>query len=80
MRNIQLLARKLSGEATTEELAELDELLTRHPEGIYYAELISQLWEDEKMRTPADTDLLYLRHIARHRPELRGLRKLDQSQ
>jgi len=75
-RIIQLLARKLSGEATAEELAELDELLTRNPEGVYYAELISQLWDEEKMRAPTDTDIFYLKHIARHRPDFRGLGKL----
>lgn len=68
-RIIQLLARKLSGEATAEELAELDDLLTRNPEGMYYAELISQLWGEEKMRAPTETDIAYLKHIARHRPD-----------
>jgi ferric-dicitrate binding protein FerR (iron transport regulator) len=75
-RIIQLLARKLSGEATVEELTELEELLTRNPEGVYYAELISQLWDEEKMRAPSDTDIFYLKHIARHRPDFRGLGKL----
>jgi ferric-dicitrate binding protein FerR (iron transport regulator) len=70
-RIIQLLARKLSGEATVEELAELDELLIRSPEGVYYAELISQLWDEEKMRSPTDTDIAWLKHIARHRPDFR---------
>ena len=76
-RIIQLLARKLSGEATSEELAELDELLTRNPEGVYYAELIGQLWDEEKMRAPTDKDIFYLKHIARHRPDFRGLGKLS---
>lgn len=75
-RIIQLLARKLSGEATAEELAELDDLLTRNPEGVYYAELISQLWDEEKMHAPTDTDIFYLKHIARHRPDFRGFGKL----
>jgi ferric-dicitrate binding protein FerR (iron transport regulator) len=74
-RIIQLLARKLSGEATPEELNELDQLLTRAPEGIYYAELITQLWDEEKIpgvtRTITDTDISYLRHLARHRPQFR---------
>jgi len=67
-RIIQLLARKLSGEATAEERAELDLLLTRNPEAVYYAELMMQLWDEEKIRTITDTDMSYLRHIARHRP------------
>jgi ferric-dicitrate binding protein FerR (iron transport regulator) len=75
-RIIQLLARKLSGEATVEELSELEELLTRNPEGVYYAELISQLWDEEKLRTPSDMDIFYLKHVARHRPDFRKLGKL----
>ena len=74
-RIIQLMARKLSGEATAADLDELNELLTRHPEAIYYAELITQLWDEEKMpgvnKTITDTDISYLRHLARHRPEFR---------
>ena len=74
-RIIQLLARKLSGEATPEELNELDQLLTHDPEGIYYAELIIQLWDEEKIpgvdRTITDTDISYLRHLARHRLQFR---------
>ena len=71
-RIIQLLARKLSGEATVEEMAELDELLTHNPEGVYYAELICRLWDEEKMRDLLDTDIAYLKHIARHRPVFRS--------
>lgn len=67
-RIIQLLARKLSGETTAEEKAELDRLLTRNPEAVYYAELMIQLWDEEKIKTITDTDIFYLRHIARHRP------------
>jgi transmembrane sensor len=74
-RTIQLLARSLSGEATPEELNELDQLLTHDPEGIYYAELITQLWDEEKIpgvnSAIADTDISYLRHLARHRPQFR---------
>jgi len=72
---IQLLARKLSGEASAEELNELDQLLTHDPDGAYYAELITQLWDEEKIpgvnRTITDTDMSYLRHLARHRPPFR---------
>jgi transmembrane sensor len=72
---IQLLARKLSGEATPEELDELDRLLTHDPDGAYYAEVITLLWEEEKIpginRTITDTDISYLRHLARHRPQFR---------
>ena len=72
-RIIQLLARKLSGEATPEELSELDQQLTHDPEAVYYAELITQLWDEEKIpgidKTITDTDISYIRHLARHRPQ-----------
>jgi hypothetical protein len=67
-RIIQLLAKKLSAQATAGEKAELDLLLTRNPEAVYYAELMTQLWDEEKIRTITDTDMSYLKHIARHQP------------
>ena len=74
-RIIQLLARKLSGEATPEELNELGQLLTQDPDSAYHAEVITQLWDEEKIRgvnrTFTDTDMSYLRHLARHRPPFR---------
>ena len=73
-RIIQIIARKLSGEATEDERAELDLLLARDPEAIYYVELITQLWEEEKIREigsreVTDTDMAYFKHLARHRPK-----------
>ena len=72
-RIIQLIARKLSGEATPSERMELDQLLTRDPEAVYYAELITQLWDEEKIRENSsgeisDVDVAYLQHLARHKP------------
>ena len=68
-RIIQLLARKLSGEATAAERMELEDLLTGQSEAHYYAELIHQLWEEEKIREVPATDIAYLRHLTRHRLE-----------
>lgn len=63
----------MSGEATADERAELDQLLTRDPEAIYYVELITQLWDEEKIREISsrevtDTDIAYLKHLARNQP------------
>jgi len=63
-----LLARKLSGEATAEEKAQLDQLLTRNPEAVYYAELMTQLWDEGKIRAGTNTDAAWLKHISRHKP------------
>jgi ferric-dicitrate binding protein FerR (iron transport regulator) len=40
----QLIARKLSGEATPEEVRELESLLKEHPESHYFFELFSDYW------------------------------------
>ena len=66
-RIIHLLARKLSGEATPEELAELDLLLIHQPELTYHAEMLTQLWNEEKMRPAARTENPWKRHMSRHR-------------
>jgi transmembrane sensor len=72
-RIIQILARKLSGESTPAERAELERLLVSDPEAVFYVELISQLWEDQKVkeitsRPVTETDIAYLKHIARFGP------------
>lgn len=81
-RIIQLLSRKLSGESTPGERAELDRLLATDPEAVFYAELIGRLWDDERVRELStrhitETDIAYLKHIAKHGPVFRrpGLRK-----
>lgn len=50
-----LLAKKLSGEITTEELAGLEKLMKENPEWIYAAEHIENLW-NLKLKEEADYD------------------------
>jgi transmembrane sensor len=68
-RFIELIARKLSGEAALEELSELDNYLLHNPEAFYYTELISQLWQEENTAFDFDVETDYLKHIARHHTE-----------
>lgn len=42
-----LMARKLSGEASAEELQELEQLLWQHPEGNYSMEVMQDLWKSK---------------------------------
>ncbi|CAM4340223.1 FecR family protein [Pedobacter westerhofensis] len=42
---IELLARKMAGEATAEELKQLDELILRYPDAVYYEEILKEIWE-----------------------------------
>ncbi|WP_123848692.1 FecR family protein [Chitinophaga lutea] len=59
----QLMARKLAGEATAAELAELDHLLATRPEFLFQAELLQQLWQ--KGEQPAETGDSYQQHRRR---------------
>lgn len=44
-RIIELLARKMAGEATPEELEQLQELISKYPDGVYYEEILKEIWE-----------------------------------
>ncbi|WP_343699851.1 FecR domain-containing protein [Chitinophaga sp.] len=44
-RIIQLITRKLSGEASPEEIEELDALLKEYPENAYFLSLLAEYWE-----------------------------------
>jgi len=69
-RIIELLARKLAGEATKSELEELNDLITRYPDSVYYEEFLEQLWlnSDEQTDIP-DVDQAYLAHTLKFRDE-----------
>ncbi|QJD97927.1 DUF4974 domain-containing protein [Mucilaginibacter robiniae] len=66
-RILELLARKMAGEATITELSELENLLKQYPDGLYYEELIRQLWMNKSAKD--DTDAAYLLHTLKH-PEI----------
>lgn len=66
---IELIARKLSGEASAEELDELNNSLLHNPESIYYTELISSLWKEQNTAFNSDIEADYLKHLERHQPE-----------
>jgi ferric-dicitrate binding protein FerR (iron transport regulator) len=70
---IELLARKLAGEATEEDLAQLDQLLIAHPEAVFYAELLMQVWREGKEKDTAPSEKTYQQHIARFQPAFEPL-------
>lgn len=43
-RIVELLTRKIAGEATTDELGELSYLLSQYPDAVYYEALLEQVW------------------------------------
>jgi len=61
----QLLILKLSGEASIEELDELDHLLQQHPDLALHAASVESIWKSKGTRAPADTDHLFNRHLQR---------------
>ncbi|SDM51916.1 FecR protein [Daejeonella rubra] len=44
-RIVELLTRKIAGEATPDELGELSYLLTKYPDAVYYEALLEQVWD-----------------------------------
>ena len=60
-----LLAKKLSGEATIEQLTELDALTEKHPEWINAAEMLSTLWQQSLPSENAEAQKFFERHIQR---------------
>jgi ABC-type antimicrobial peptide transport system permease subunit len=64
-----LLARKLAGEASAEELTELQELLQQHPDIAYTAQLMTDYWalEEQKEKT-ADAPSRLLQRVSEQNP------------
>jgi putative ABC transport system permease protein len=58
-----LMARKLSGEATPEELAELTRFQQQHPEITYSLQVLSDLWHTQQ-KEPSE-EAAYQRHLTR---------------
>ncbi len=70
-RIVELLTRKIAGEATPEELGELAYLLKKYPDSVYYEALLGQVWdlgamEEEKV----DLDSVYRNHRKKFKAEL----------
>jgi len=65
---IELLALKLSGEATPEDLSELDDLMAKSPESVYHEELLNQLFHNKEEE--ADNDYHYNLHRLKYQDKL----------
>jgi len=65
---IELLARKMAGEATPEELLVLEELIASFPDAVYYEELLNELWRQSPVHAmgKAETDRLLTQHLHRY--------------
>lgn len=61
----ELLSKKLSGEATAEELAELETLLRQDPETHYAAQHLSDLWQQESAAPLHQREQAFADHLDR---------------
>ena len=60
-----LFAKKLTGEATPEELRELEILLRNNPELHYPMQTITDLWNDTRYRNKKEAEIAFTRHLDR---------------
>ena len=59
-----LLSKKLSEEATAEELRELEQLLIKHPDQVYPAEQMEKLWSQKTaLRDDYDAEIAFEHHL-----------------
>jgi len=65
---IELLALKLSGEATPQDLADLEELMAESPESVYHEEILRQVFAAEEEQF--DNDYHYNRHRLKYQDQL----------
>src|SRR5688572_20313648 len=71
-----LLAKKITDEATTEEIQELEELMRLHPDWHYAAQHIQDIWGLTIKENPLAAEDAYLRHL--NRMKKIGLTPADQ--
>lgn len=69
-RIVELLTRKIAGEATHEELGELSYLLKKYPDAVYYEALLEQVWDLGQANNLEDTDKAFNKHKLRFHDEL----------
>jgi ferric-dicitrate binding protein FerR (iron transport regulator) len=77
-RIIQLLTRKLAGEATQQELQELDEWLLLFPEALYYEEVLKQITFKNELPKEADIDESFAQHEQKYGYEFDAYKHTDQ--
>jgi len=64
-----LLAKKISGEASSEEFQELEDLIKQNPDWAYQAEHISHFWKFKKENHNQESELAFKKHMLRMKEE-----------
>jgi transmembrane sensor len=75
---LELLARKMAGEASPRELEELKELMNRFPDAVYYEEFLRQVWVNSPAKDglEVDPEKAYQRHRSQYSQEFSRKKKL----
>ena len=64
-----LLSKKLSKEATHEELQELQSVLLNNPELHSQADMLTEMWQQRVINNNVGSEAAYMRHIMKHKDE-----------
>ena len=64
-----LLSKKLSGEATSEELAELQSILLSNPDLHPQADMLTEMWQQGLINKSFASEAAYMRHIMKNKDE-----------
>jgi hypothetical protein len=65
-----LLSKKLSNEASLEELQTLQAILLSNHDLHHKAEMLTEMWEQESINNSAGSEAAYMRHIMKHKDEV----------
>lgn len=65
IRFLNLLAKKITGEATAEELQQLESLMKLNPDWAYQAEHIQQLWQNKNATGKQESETAFEQHLQR---------------
>jgi len=64
-----LLSKKLSNEATSEELTELQSILLNNPDLHPQADMLTEMWQQGIINKNVGSEAAYMRHIMKHKDE-----------
>lgn len=64
-----LLSKKLSNEASSEELQELQSILLSNADFHHKAEMLTEMWEQKSINNSAGSEAAYMRHIMKQKHE-----------
>jgi|SRR5215203_1314812 len=65
-----LLSKKLSKEASAEELQELQSILLNNPDLHHHANMLTEMWQQGSINKGIGSEAAYMRHIMKHKDEL----------